>query len=74
MKEHPAVYQLEVKRWLVAYRFPPSRGWQTRVDIDAMERAKGGQHRPDKASVRALPRIREAIKAQKEKDRAQLSL
>ena len=49
MKEHPAVYQLEVKRWLVAYRFPPSHGWQTRVDIDAMERAKGGQHRPDKA-------------------------
>ena len=43
------MYQLEVKRWLVAYRFPPSAGWQVRADIDAMERAKGGQHKPDKA-------------------------
>ncbi len=43
------MYQLEVKRWLVAYRFPPSGGWRVRVDIDAMERAKGGQHKPDKA-------------------------
>jgi hypothetical protein len=43
------VYQLEVKQWLVAYRFPPSEGWRVRVDIDAMERAKGGQHKPGKA-------------------------
>jgi hypothetical protein len=43
------VYQLEVKQWLVAYRFPPSDGWRVRVDIDAMERAKGGQHTPGKA-------------------------
>ena len=49
MKVRPAVYQLEVKRWLVAYRFSPSAGWKVRVDIDAMERAKGGQHKPDKA-------------------------
>lgn len=43
------MYQLEVKRLLVAYRFPPSAGWKVRVDIDAMERAKGGQHKPEKA-------------------------
>ena len=45
----PAVYQLEVKRWLVTYRFPPRDGWSVRVDIDPMERAKGGQHKPEKA-------------------------
>jgi hypothetical protein len=44
------VYQLEVKRWLVAYRFPPGEGWRVRVDIDAMERANGGQHASDKAA------------------------
>lgn len=43
------MYQLEVKRWLVAYRFPPSEGWRVRVDIDAMERAISGQHKPGKA-------------------------
>ncbi len=43
------MYQLEVKHWLIAYRFPPIDGWQVTVDIDAMERAKGGQHTPDKA-------------------------
>ncbi|MDE1953299.1 MAG: hypothetical protein KGL51_04890 [Betaproteobacteria bacterium] len=43
------MYQLEVKRWLVTYRFPPSEGWSVRVDIDAMERAKGGQHKQGKA-------------------------
>lgn len=43
------MYQLEVKRWLVADRFPPSEGWTVHADIDAMERANGGQHRPDKA-------------------------
>lgn len=42
------MYQLEVKRWIVAHRFLPSEGWKVRVDIDAMERAKGGQHKPDK--------------------------
>ena len=42
------MYQLEVKRWLVTYRFPPSEGWSVRVDVDAMERAKGGQHKPEK--------------------------
>lgn len=43
------MYQLEVKQWLVSYRFPPSEGWSVCVDIDAMERAKGGQHKPGKA-------------------------
>lgn len=51
------MYQLEVKRWLVAYNFPPSDGWKVTVDIDAMERANGGQHTPDKA---ARTRIAEA--------------
>ena len=43
------MYQLEIKHWLIAYRFPPQAGWKVTVDIDAMERAKGGQHGPDKA-------------------------
>lgn len=43
------MYQLEVKRWLVEYNFPPSDGWKVTVDIDAMERANGGQHNTDKA-------------------------
>lgn len=42
------MYQLEVKQWLVAWRFPPSDGWSVWVDVDAMERAKGGKHPPDK--------------------------
>jgi hypothetical protein len=46
------MYQLEVKYWLVAHRFPPSEGWKVQVDIDAMERAHGGEHKPDKV-VRA---------------------
>jgi hypothetical protein len=44
------MYQLEVKRWLVDYRFSPREGWKVQVDIDAMERARGGQHKPDKAA------------------------
>ena len=43
------MYQLEVKQWLVSYRFPPSEDWRVWVDVDAMERAKGGQHKPEKA-------------------------
>lgn len=38
------MYQLEVKRWLVAHRFNPKDGWVVTVDVDAMERARGGQH------------------------------
>jgi len=43
------MYQLEVKRWLVQFRFPPSAGWQVTVDIDSMERANGGKHTEGKA-------------------------
>lgn len=42
------MYQLEVKYNLVRYQFLPSEGWDVTVDIDAMERAKGPQHKPDK--------------------------
>ncbi len=42
------MYQLEVKYHLVRHLFPPSEGWTVTVDIDAMERAKGPQHKPDK--------------------------
>ncbi len=42
------MYQLEVRRWLVVYRFPPAAGWRVYVDVDAMERATGGAHPPDK--------------------------
>lgn len=49
LNEWLAMYQLEVKRWLVFYCFPPSDGWKVQVDVDAMERAKGGQHKPGKA-------------------------
>jgi hypothetical protein len=43
------MFQVEVKRWLVNYRFPPSAGWKVTVDIDAMERANGGKHTEGKA-------------------------
>lgn len=46
------MYQLEVKRWLVAYRFNPVDGWKVHVDVDAMERGNGGQH-PDGKAERA---------------------
>ena len=42
------MYQLEVKYNLVRHQFPPSEGWEVTVDIDAMERAKGPQHKADK--------------------------
>lgn len=44
------MYQLEVKYSLVAHRFPPQEGWKVLVDVDAMERGKGGSHPVDKAS------------------------
>jgi hypothetical protein len=47
------VYQLEVKRWLVNYRFPPWQGWNVTIDVDAMERGVGGQHPPDKEAIAA---------------------
>ncbi|MBX9947070.1 MAG: hypothetical protein K2Y40_23560 [Reyranella sp.] len=48
------MYQLEVKRWLIEYRFPPTEGWRVLVDIDAMERGKGGAHPPDKSARAAI--------------------
>jgi hypothetical protein len=45
------MYQLEVKRWLVAYRFPIAEGWDITVDIDVMERGEQGQHPPEKKLI-----------------------
>ncbi len=42
------MYKLEVKRWLVEYKFPPKDGWEVTVKIHPMERAIGNQHKPDK--------------------------
>jgi hypothetical protein len=47
------MYQLEVKRWLVAYFFPVAEGWDVTVDIDSMERGKAGQHPPEKEAIAA---------------------
>jgi len=38
------MYQLEVKATLVEQHFPVSEGWSVTVDVDAMERARGGTH------------------------------
>jgi len=42
------MYQLEVKHQLIRHLFPPSEGWEVVVDVDAMEKAKGPQHKSDK--------------------------
>lgn len=42
------MYQLEVKYQLIRHLFLPSDGWEVVIDVDAMERAKGPQHKPDK--------------------------
>lgn len=47
------MYQLDVKRWLVAHRFPVSDGWDVTMDIDSMERGEKGQHPSDKREVAA---------------------
>jgi hypothetical protein len=44
------LYQLEVKAILAASLYPSSEGWSVTIDIDAMERARGGSHPPDKLS------------------------
>ena len=49
------MYQLEVKAKLVAMRFSPSEGWSVTVDVDAMERARGGKQPEGK-----LERVRRA--------------
>jgi len=48
------MYQLEVKRFLVEHKFRPNGGWEVVVDVDAMERAKGGKHPPDKRRRAAI--------------------
>jgi hypothetical protein len=45
------MYQIEVKRWLVTHHFPPTDGWTVTVDLDAMERARGGSHPNGKMAV-----------------------
>ena len=45
------MYQLEVKRWFVAHRFPAADGWEVIVDIDSMERGAGDQHPYDKREI-----------------------
>jgi hypothetical protein len=47
------MYQLELKKWLVAYCFPVAEGWEVTVDIDAMERGETGQHPADKKAIAA---------------------
>lgn len=47
------MYQLEVKKWLVAYCFPATEGWEITVDIDAMERDEAGLHSPGKNAIAA---------------------
>lgn len=42
------MYQLEVKHLAVEHLFPTFDGWKVIVDVDAMERAKGPQQKPDK--------------------------
>jgi len=45
---HETMYQLETKYYLIKHQFSPSEGWEITVDVDAMELAKGPQHKPDK--------------------------
>jgi hypothetical protein len=52
------LYQIEVKLELVTLAFPPSGGWIVTVDVDPMERARGGVHPSDK-SERAASALQE---------------
>jgi hypothetical protein len=45
------MYQIEVKRQLVACKFLPSTGWSVTVDLDTMERGIGGQHPQGKRAI-----------------------
>jgi hypothetical protein len=47
------VYQIEVKVGLVRYLFQPTAGWRVTVDVDAMERGKGGTHPRGKRKIAA---------------------
>ncbi|KZD14999.1 MAG: hypothetical protein AO396_07055 [Candidatus Fermentibacter daniensis] len=45
------MHQIEVKRWLVEHLFRPSDGWSVVVDVDGMEKGKGGQHSQGKGEI-----------------------
>jgi hypothetical protein len=45
------MYQLEVKRWLVAHMFHRENGWDITLDIDAMERDAAGKHAAGKREI-----------------------
>lgn len=45
------MYQIEVKRYLIEHYFPPERGWDVCVDIDAMEKGKGQKNVEAKLGV-----------------------
>ncbi len=47
------MYQLEVKRWLVAHRFMPADGWSVTVDVDSMERGVHGTQPLGKKEIAA---------------------
>ncbi len=46
------MYQAEVKRYIIEHLFPPAGGWKVVVDLDGMEKGKGGKHSAEK-QVRA---------------------
>jgi len=50
------LYQVEVKLGLVRHTFQPASGWRVSVDVDGMERAKGGRQPSGKVrrAARAL--------------------
>ena len=56
------LYELEVKRYLVEYLFPPTEGWEVTIDVDPMEKDSGGQHSADKKerASRATDWLKEA--------------
>ena len=42
------MHQIEVKRYLIEWRFHPHSGWNVTVDLDAMELGKGSQNTQEK--------------------------
>lgn len=47
------MYQLEVKRWLVAHKFLPADGWNVTIDVDSMERGVHGTQPAGKKEIAA---------------------
>jgi hypothetical protein len=48
------MYQIEVKAGLVKSIFQPAAGWRVTINVDAMERAKGGSHPRGKGRAAAV--------------------